>query len=190
MTPPGRVAAAPALLAVAPLDRHSPGRRDTRTALSPAATQRQAALNSSHHATYALYHRGAARVPAVQATQVVSHGRHHHNRLSVVSEPSSSGLNARGASPQNRHSGPPARASIHPVVLAVAACIPSSLGLLSTFVLHVGLVCLMGSGPSATLGLTDRIQLRLRRRCYLVTGALRRATFQVVCSAWQRWTPA
>jgi hypothetical protein len=29
-----------------------------------------------------------------QATQVLSHGRHHHNRLSVVSQPSSSGLNA------------------------------------------------------------------------------------------------
>jgi hypothetical protein len=85
--------------------------------------------------------------PQGQATQVVSHGRHHHNRLSVASEPSSSGLNARGASPQNRHSGPPACASIHPVVLAVAACIPSSLALLFTLVLHVGLVCLMGSWP-------------------------------------------
>ena len=66
-----------------------------------------------------------------QATQVVSHGRHHHNRLSVVSEPWSSGLNARAGSPQNRHSGPPpARASIHPVVLAVAACTTSNLGVM------------------------------------------------------------
>ena len=36
MTPPGRVAAAPAPLAVAPLDRHSPARRHARTALGPA----------------------------------------------------------------------------------------------------------------------------------------------------------
>src|SRR5215218_11211120 len=33
MTPPGRVAATPALLAVVPLDRHSPARDDARTAL-------------------------------------------------------------------------------------------------------------------------------------------------------------
>jgi hypothetical protein len=72
-----------------------------------------------------------------QVTQVVSHGRHHHNRLSVVSEPWSSGLNARAGSPQNRHSGPPpARASIHPVALAVAACIPSNLGVPFTLVPH------------------------------------------------------
>jgi hypothetical protein len=71
-----------------------------------------------------------------QATQVLSHGRHHHNRLSVVSQPSSSGLNATAGSPQNRHSDPPpARASIHPVVLAVAACIPSNLGVRFTLVL-------------------------------------------------------
>jgi hypothetical protein len=64
---------------------------------------------------------GAARLSpspglaAGQATQVVSHGRHHHNRFSVASVPSFSGLNARAGSPQNRHSGPPsARASIHP----------------------------------------------------------------------------
>ena len=70
-----------------------------------------------------------------QATQVLSHGRHHHNRLSVVSQPSSSGLNATAGSPQNRHSDPPpARASIHPVVLAVAACIPSNLGVRFTLV--------------------------------------------------------
>jgi hypothetical protein len=68
---------------------------------------------------------------------VVSHGRHHHNRFSVASEPSSSGLNARAGWPQNRHSGPPsARAWIHPVVLAVAACIPSNLGVRFTLVLH------------------------------------------------------
>jgi hypothetical protein len=36
MTPPGRVAAAPALLAVVPLDRHSPARRYARTAPGPA----------------------------------------------------------------------------------------------------------------------------------------------------------
>jgi hypothetical protein len=47
------------------------------------------------------------RAWAAQATQVVSHGRHHHNRLSVVSQPWSNGLNARAGSPQNRHSGPP-----------------------------------------------------------------------------------
>jgi len=38
---------------------------------------------------------------------VVSHGRQHHNRLSVVSVPWSSVLNAPAGSPQNRHSGPP-----------------------------------------------------------------------------------
>jgi hypothetical protein len=86
---------------------------------------------------------GAARLSpspglaAGQATQVVSHGRHHHNRLSVASAPWSSGLNARAGSPQNRHSGPPAaRASIHLVMLAVAACIPSNLGVRFTLVLH------------------------------------------------------
>jgi Metallo-beta-lactamase superfamily len=64
---------------------------------------------------------GAARLSpspglaAGQATQVVSHGRHHHNRLSVASVPWFLGLNARAGSPQNRHSGPPsARAWIHP----------------------------------------------------------------------------
>jgi hypothetical protein len=56
---------------------------------------------------------------------VVSHGRHHHNRLSVASEPWSSGLNARAGSPQNRHSGPPSagldpprgagRGGVHPL---------------------------------------------------------------------------
>jgi hypothetical protein len=74
---------------------------------------------------------GAGRAPdrprglaAGRATQVVSHGRHHHNRSRVVS-----GLNAPAGSPQNRHSGPPpAGPSIHPVELAVAACIPSNLG--------------------------------------------------------------
>jgi hypothetical protein len=50
---------------------------------------------------------GAARLSpspglaAGQATQVVSHGRHHHNRFSVASEPSSSGLNA----PARRRTG-------------------------------------------------------------------------------------
>jgi hypothetical protein len=86
---------------------------------------------------------GAARLSpspglaAGQATQVVSHGRHHHNRFSVASEPWFSGLNARAGSPQNRHSGPPStRAWIHPVVLAVAAGIPSNLGVRFTLVLH------------------------------------------------------
>jgi hypothetical protein len=44
--------------------------------------------------------------------------------------PSLSGLNAHAGWSQNRHSGPPAWASIHPTVLAVAACIPSNLGVL------------------------------------------------------------
>jgi len=73
---------------------------------------------------------------------VVSHGRHHHNRLSVVSAPSFKGLNAPAGSPQNRHSDPPpAGPSIHPVVLAVAACIPSNLGLRFTLALHDQLLC-------------------------------------------------
>jgi len=73
---------------------------------------------------------------------VVSHGRHHHNRLSVVSVPSFNGLNAPAGSPQNRHSDPPpAGPSIHPVVLAVAACIPSNLGVRFTLVLHNRLLC-------------------------------------------------
>jgi hypothetical protein len=70
---------------------------------------------------------------------VVSHGRHHHSRLRVASEPSSSGLNDRAGSPQNMHAGPPPEvASIHPVALDVAACIPSNLGLPFTVVLHAG----------------------------------------------------
>ena len=76
-----------------------------------------------------------------QATQVVSHGGHHHNRLRVASVPWFSGLNAHAGWSQNRHSGPvPAWASIHPVVLAVAACIPSNLGVPFTLVLHDRLV--------------------------------------------------
>jgi hypothetical protein len=72
-----------------------------------------------------------------QATQVVSHGRHHHNRLRVTSEPSSSGLNDPAGSPQNRHSGAPsAPAWIQPVRLDVAACIPSNLGVPFTLLLH------------------------------------------------------
>src|SRR5215216_7526178 len=52
MTPPGRVAAAPALLAVVPLDRHSPARRYARTAPGPACYSRGlATFNSSHRAT-------------------------------------------------------------------------------------------------------------------------------------------
>ena len=61
-----------------------------------------------------------------QATQVVSQGRHHHNRWRVVS-----GLNTRAGWPQNRHSGPLfPRPSIHPTVLAVAACILSNRSLM------------------------------------------------------------
>jgi len=67
--------------------------------------------------------------PSGQSTQVVSHGRHHHSRLTEELQPWPSGLNAPAGSPQNRHWGPwTALVSIHPVVLAVAACIPSSLG--------------------------------------------------------------
>ena len=67
--------------------------------------------------------------PSGQSTQVVSHGRHHHSRLTEELQPRPSGLNAPAGSPQNRHWGPwTALVSIHPVVLAVAACIPSSLG--------------------------------------------------------------
>ena len=44
--------------------------------------------------------------------------------------PSLSGLNAHAGWSQNRHPDPPAWASIHPTVLAVAACIPSNLGVL------------------------------------------------------------
>jgi hypothetical protein len=64
-----------------------------------------------------------------QSTQVVSQGRHHHSRWTWWAQPWSSGLNAPAGLPQNRHLDPrPARFSIHPVMLAVAACIPSSLG--------------------------------------------------------------
>jgi hypothetical protein len=66
-----------------------------------------------------------------QATQVVSHGWHHHNRLRVASAPSLSGLNAHAGWSQNRHAGPAAGASTHPTALAVAACIPSNLGVLT-----------------------------------------------------------
>jgi hypothetical protein len=87
-------------------------------------------------------HQTAPSLAAGQATQVVSHGRHHHNRLSVVSAPSFKGLNAPAGSPQNRHSDPPpAGPSIHPVVLAVVACIPSNLGVRFTLVLHDQLLC-------------------------------------------------
>jgi hypothetical protein len=87
-------------------------------------------------------HQTAPSLAAGQATQVVSHGRHHHNRLSVVSAPSFKGLNAPAGPPQNRHADPsPAGPSIHPVVLAVAACIPSNLGVRFTLVLHDRLLC-------------------------------------------------
>jgi hypothetical protein len=64
------------------------------------------------------------------STQVVSQGRHHHSRWRKWAQPWLSGLNAPARLPQNRHGEPrPARFSIHPVMLAVAACMPSSLGL-------------------------------------------------------------
>jgi hypothetical protein len=51
-------------------------------------------------------------------------------------------LERPAGSPQNRHSGPPpAGPSTHPVVLPVAACIPSNLGLRFTLVLHDRLLC-------------------------------------------------
>ncbi|HET9560445.1 MAG TPA: hypothetical protein VFS70_25160, partial [Actinomycetota bacterium] len=82
---------------------------------------------------------------AGQATQVVSQGRHHHSFLRLVNVPSLSGLKRRAGSPQKGHSGPPsAAASIHPVVVAVAACIPSNRGLVFTFLAPSSAV---GSGP-------------------------------------------
>jgi hypothetical protein len=75
----------------------------------------------------------AARIAAVQSTQVVSQGRHHHSRLIEKLQPWWSGLNAPAGSPQNRHRDPwTTLASIHPVVLAVAACVPSSLAVRGT----------------------------------------------------------
>lgn len=81
-------------------------------------------VERAHRRNCLAANRTAPVAAAGQATQVVSHGRHHHNRSLVVS-----GLNVCAGSPQNRHSGPPpVRPSIHPVVLAVAACIPSNMG--------------------------------------------------------------
>jgi hypothetical protein len=98
---------------------------------------------------------------------VVSHGRHHHNRLSVVSVPSFNGLNAPAGSPQNRHSDPPpAGPSIHPVVLAVAACIPSNLGVRFTLVLHDQLLYPDYPRPAVS---PDRTPLMLRPGCHPVT---------------------
>jgi hypothetical protein len=59
----------------------------------------------------------AARIAAVQSTQVVSQGRHHHHsRLIEKLQPWWSGLNAPAGSPQNRHRDPwTTLASIHPV---------------------------------------------------------------------------
>jgi hypothetical protein len=58
----------------------------------------------------------AARIAAVQSTQVVSQGRHHHSRLIEKLQPWWSGLNAPAGSPQNRHRDPwTTLASIHPV---------------------------------------------------------------------------
>jgi hypothetical protein len=63
MTPPGRAAAAPALLAVVALDRHSPARRYARTVRALLATQggwpRSIQVTTR---SYALYHR-CARCP-------------------------------------------------------------------------------------------------------------------------------
>jgi hypothetical protein len=95
---------------------------------------------------------------------VVSHGRHHHNRLRVASEPSESGLNDPAGSSQNMHAGPlPAPASIHPVVLAVAACIPSNLGVPFTVVLRDG----------SYRDHRDRTWRRFRLGCHPVTSTLR-----------------
>jgi hypothetical protein len=75
--------------------------------------------------------------PRRQSTQVVSHGLHHHNRLIEELQPRSSGLNTPAGSPQNRHRDPwPTYVSIHPVLLAVAACIPSSLAIRFILDLH------------------------------------------------------
>jgi hypothetical protein len=76
-------------------------------------------------------------------------------------------LNDRAGSPQNMHSGPPSvLASIHPVVLAVAACIPSNLGVPFTVVLHAGALPL-------DRGHRDRTWRRFRLGCHPVTSALR-----------------
>jgi hypothetical protein len=63
------------------------------------------------------------------STQVVSQGRHHHSRSTDEVQPWASGLKAPAGSPQKKHRDPwPSWASIHPVALEVAACMPSSLG--------------------------------------------------------------
>jgi hypothetical protein len=120
---------------------------------------------------------------------VVSHGRHHHNRLSLVSAPSFNGLNAPAGSPQNRHSDPPpAGPSIHPVVLAVAACIPSNLGVRFTLVLHDRLCAPTSRGYPRP---ADPTPLMLRPGCHPVTSPLRVAGARVqqrggFSHGWQR----
>jgi hypothetical protein len=63
---------------------------------------------------------GAARLSpspglaAGQATRVVSHGRHHHNRFSVASVPPFSGLNARAGSPAEQALWSAVRAGLDP----------------------------------------------------------------------------
>ena len=86
--------------------------------------------------------------PGHQSIQVVSHGLHHHSRLIEELQPRSSGLNTPAGSPQNRHRDPwPTSVSIHPVLLAVAACIPSSLGMRFILELHADAMTLWWSVP-------------------------------------------
>ena len=104
---------------------------------------------------------------------MVSQGRHHHSFLRLVRVPSLSGLKRRAGSPQKKHSGPPsAAASIHPVVVAVAACIPSNRGVLFTFLAPSSAV---GSGPVASTAWYESIRVVLRHGFGPVTSALRRA---------------
>jgi hypothetical protein len=75
-------------------------------------------------------------------------------------------LNEPAGSPQNMHSGPPpVLASIHPVALAVAACIPSNLGVPFTVVLHLL--------RYRWTGRHDRTWRRFRLGCLRVTSTLR-----------------
>src|SRR4029450_5342324 len=78
----------------------------------------------------------------------------------------------RAGSPQKRQAGPPsAAASIHPVVVAVAACMPSSLGVVCNILTPSSAV---GSGPvSSTAGIEPSCPV-LPAGCRLETSALRR----------------
>src|SRR6185503_14235270 len=107
-----------------------------------------------------------------QATQVVSQGLHHHSFLRLLRVPSLSGLKCRAGSPQKKQSGPPcAVASIHPVVLAVAACMPSSLGVVFSILAPSSAV---GSGPVSSTAGIEPIWPVLPPGFRLVTSALRR----------------